>query len=362
VHLLSLNAKNLRVLRSVELSFDAELIVFSGPNGSGKSSLLEAIHLLGTGRSFRARSVQDVISTNEESLLVRAHFSDTVGRQSTLAIEKSRRGVARFRLGTEAVKTASVLARQLPLVFVSADSQRLLSDGSDQRRKQLDWLMFHVEPTYQHVFSRYKRALSQRNAMLRAKSVANKDERLAWSMEMAGAGEDLHRLREERLKIARPVLESAFKELSNLEIQFLYKPGWDTAESLAVLLDKGWDADRARGFSAMGPHRADLQFKVGGRQAQHVVSRGEGKVLVFAILIAFAQVLFSSTQIRPLMLVDELASELDDIHRERFLAALRASGMQVFITTVNSALVNTIGWQRVNMFELSRGEARQVLH
>ena len=362
MHLRSLSAKNLRVLRAVELSFDADLIVFSGANGSGKSSLLEAIHLLGTGRSFRARSVQDVISTNEESLLVRAHFTDTLGRDSTLAIEKSRRGAARFRLGTETVKTASVLARQLPLVFVSADSQRLLSDGAEQRRRQLDWLMFHVEPNYQQVFSRYKRALGQRNAMLRAKTIPNKDERVAWSREMASAGEELHELREERLEIARPVLEAAFKELSNLQIQFSYKPGWDTTELLAVVLERAWDTDRARGFSAMGPHRADLQFQVGGRHAQHVVSRGEGKVLVFAILIAFAQVLFSSVQIRPLMLVDELASELDDIHRERFLGALRASGMQVFITTVNSALVSSVGWERVNMFELSRGQARQVLH
>ena len=361
MHLRSLSAKNLRVLRTVELLIDADLIVFAGPNGSGKSSLLEAIHLLGTGRSFRARSVQDVISRNEDSLLVRAQFTNTQGRESALAIEKPRKGAARFRLDSETVKTASALARHLPLVLVSADSQRLLSDGADLRRRQLDWLMFHVEPTYQDVFSRYRRALGQRNAMLRAKAVQNNNERIVWSKEMAEAGENLHRLRQQRFKIVQPILQSAFKSLSDLDIEFSYKPGWDADESLATLLNKGWDADCARGFAGVGPHRADLQFRVGGRPAQHVVSRGEGKVLVFAILIAFAHVLFSSAQLRPLMLVDELASELDDINRERFLAALRDLGMQTFITTASRALVNPAGWKQVGVYELSQGEVTQVL-
>jgi DNA replication and repair protein RecF len=361
MHLRSLTAINLRVLRAVDLSIDADLIVFSGPNGSGKSSLLEAIHLLGTGRSFRARSVQDVIKRDEASLLVRANFSDFAGRENSLAIEKSRKGAARFRLGNEAVKSASVLARQLPLVFVSADSQRLLSDGADLRRKQLDWLMFHVEPSYQQVFGQYRRALAQRNAMLKASHKQSKDECAAWSREMANAGEHLHRLREQRLQIAQPMLELAFKELSGLDIEFVYKAGWSMEEPLHELLDSSWELDKARGFSGIGPHRADLQFKVDGRPAQHVVSRGEGKVLVFAIFIAFARVLSTSVQVRPLMLVDELASELDSMNRERFLTALRELGMQTFITTVSRSLVNPTGWERVCMYELSQGDARQVL-
>lgn len=361
MHLRSLTASNLRILQSVDLSFDADLIVFSGPNGSGKSSLLEAIHLLGTGRSFRARSVQDVISRDESSLVVRADLINSAGVPSTLAIEKSRRGAARFRLEGEPVKTASALARHLPLVFVSADSQRLLSDGADLRRRQLDWLMFHVEPTYQLVYGRYRRALSQRNAMLRAQVPAGTDERAAWSAEMAEAGQALHQLREQRLEIAQPILESALKDLCSLDVEFSYRPGWDIDNSLVELLDTTWDADRARGFSTLGPHRADLQFQVSGRPVQHVLSRGEGKVLVFAVLIAFAKVLASTVRVRPLMLIDELASELDGDNRERFLSALRELGMQTFITTVSQDLVNPVGWDRVCLCELSQGEVIQVL-
>jgi DNA replication and repair protein RecF len=246
-------------------------------------------------------------------------------------------------------------------VFVSADSQRLLSDGADLRRRQLDWLMFHVEPSYQQVHSRYRRALAQRNAMLRATGLESSDERVAWSVEMADAGEELHRMRERRFKIAQPILESAIKSLSSLDVQFSYKPGWDTGETLVQSLQDGWEADKSRGYSRVGPHRADLQFQVDGRPAQHVVSRGEGKVLVFAVLIAFAQVLSMSAPIRPLMLIDELASELDDLNRERFLAALRELGMQTFITTVSQSLVEPVGWDRVCKCELSQGEVIQVL-
>ena len=361
MHLSSLTARNLRILASVDLSIDADLVVFSGPNGSGKSSLLEAIHILGTGRSFRARSVQDVISRGQDTLLVRAEFSKPTGGRGALAIEKPRQGSARFRLDGEAVGTASELARQLPLVFVSADSQRLLSDGAEMRRRQLDWLMFHVEPNYQELFARYRRALGQRNALLRLNSAGNRDEQLAWAQEMAVAGEQLHALRHQRLLVAEPILQAALKDLGSIDLEFVYKAGWDTEKSLADVLHSSWDADRSRGYSGYGPHRADLQFMVGGRPTQHVVSRGEGKVLVFAVLVAFARVLASSVQVRPLMLVDELASELDGENRERFLTALRDLEMQTFITTVSQDLVNPSGWGRVCMCSLSQGEVVQVL-
>jgi DNA replication and repair protein RecF len=253
------------------------------------------------------------------------------------------------------------LARQLPLVFISADSQRLLSDGAEMRRRQLDWLMFHVEPNYQQLFTRYRRALGQRNALLRVNGSSDRDEQLAWAQEMASAGEQLHALRQHRFSIAEPVLQAALKDLGSIDLEFVYKAGWDTRRSLAEVLQSGWDADRSRGYSGYGPHRADLQFMVDGRPAQHVVSRGEGKVLVFAVLVAFARVLASSVQVRPLMLVDELASELDCENRERFLAALRELQMQTFITTVSQDLVNPSGWERVCMCSLSQGEVVQVL-
>lgn len=360
MQLLALKVRNLRVLAEASLDVDADLVVLTGANGSGKTSILEAIHLLGTGRSFRARLAHDVVSRGAETVTVNGRLRPASGSMVSLGVEKGRRGGARYRIGGEDVRAASELARQLPLVVVTPDSQRLLSDGSEGRRRLLDWLMFHVEPGYQELHTRYRRALRQRNAVLRSGGVA-RGEREAWCDEVARAGEAVAALRAQRLASARPMLEAALSDLSALPVSLDYRRGWPSRHTLFDALIEAWDADVGRGYTAMGPHRADLAIRVHGRAAQHVVSRGEGKLLVFAVMAGFAQVLRGELGRKPIVLVDELASELDGGNRSRFSQMLRSLGMQTFITAVSESLVSSEGWERVARFRLDGGKPLKVL-
>ncbi len=360
MRLRELIVRNLRVLEDVQVAMDADLVVLAGANGSGKTSVLEAIHLLGTGRSFRSRGVQDVVRRDSDGLLVRGQLVEGAGQLTRMGVERSRRGGVRFRVDGQDVRAASTLARLLPLVLVRPDGQRLLTDGAEGRRRLLDWLMFHVEPGYHDAHLRYRRALRQRNAMLREPR-ASQQEREAWCAEMAQTAGVLEGLRKRCLEITLPMLEEALMGLSPLPVTLGYEPGWDTSAALQDRLLETWDRDVARGYSGLGPHRADLVLRVHGRPAQHVVSRGEGKLLVVAVQVAFARVLAERVPRRPLVLVDELASELDAESRSRFTAALADLGMQTFVTAVSAELVQTAGWERVAVLHVDQGKVSPML-
>jgi DNA replication and repair protein RecF len=361
MRLRSLSISNLRVVESAGLQIEADLVVFAGANGSGKSSVLEAIHILGTGRSFRARSIHDVIRRDASRLLVHGETELASGASCSVGVEKRRGGSARFRLAGEDVRAASALAHNLPLVLVTPDSQRLLTDGAEGRRRLLDWLLFHVEPGYQSAHARYRRALRQRNAMLRQRET-DPQQRLLWCSELAAAGAELGRHREEGLTPVLATLGEELSRLTDLQVELGYEPGWDARADLGRLLMDDWAADESRGFTGNGPHRADLRLRVGGRPARHVASRGESKLLAAGVLVSFAKVLGQRAGARkPLVLVDELASELDGANRERFSRALLDLGMQTFVTTVSEELLSRAGWARVQVFHMDRGEVVPVL-
>lgn len=358
MRLISLSVENLRILESVQASTDADLVVFTGLNGSGKTSLLEAIHLLGTGRSFRSHTIADVLRRQTRTLLVRGQVRGNQDRESTVGVEKTHRGATRFRINNEEIRTTSALAHHLPMVVVTPDSQRILTDGADIRRKLLDWLMFHVEPDYNQLHQRFRRALRQRNSALRQSPAGNHQ---IWNDELGITGQAMHELRIRHIPDALQVLAGVLADLLEIPIRIEYQPGWNTDEELASVLANSWQQDCQRGYTSQGPQRADLVFWSAGSKARQVLSRGESKLLTVAILIGLSRLLARTIGRTPLLLVDELASELDHENRARFFNALKATGAQVFVTTVSEELVSAAGWGRVLFYQAVQGKLQEVL-
>jgi len=347
-----------RILRAAALRPGDGLNVVVGRNGSGKTSLLEALHLLGTGRSFRTRAAREVIRRGESGLRVLGEVALGSGGVHALAVEKAGSGT-RLRLDGTPVRAASQLARLLPLVLISPESQRLLSDGAALRRQLIDWALFHVEPAYPEAWQRYERARRQRNSSLRKGE--SRDSVAAWDDALATQGETLHRHRARYLGEVLEVLASVSGRLLGVAVESVYRRGWPEQRSLAEALGSSWGRDRDRGFTTAGPHRADLEFSAGGRAARSVLSRGEGKLFAGAVLLAQVAYLEQRCARRPVVMVDDLASELDDDSRRRLLDALRSSGAQVFVTAVARDLVDTAGWREPRVFHVERGEIEEVV-
>ena len=358
LHVSRLQVERLRILKRVDLNLSAGINLFSGPNGSGKTSLLEAVHMLGTGRSFRPTPAREMVMRTETRLLVRGDVTTKVDGLISVGIEQGQ-GASRIRCAGETIRSASKLARLLPLVLISPDSQRILSDGASLRRSIIDWSLFHVEQRYADAHSRYRRALKQRNAQIRA---AAPDSAFAsWNHELGTLGDEIHTMRSEYLTEGLALFASFAGRLLGRPIDIEYLPGWDTVRPLEQELQDGLARDRSRGFTDIGPQRADLRFSIEGVGLHRVLSRGESKLFVIAILLSQVEFLWKFRQGGCVVLLDEVAAELDEASRSRVLLCLSDLGVQSILTAVSPTLVTNSAFKHVEMFHVERGDIVAVV-
>lgn len=349
---------HLRVLDSIDIAFSPHVNLLVGLNGSGKSSLLEAVHIIGSGRSFRSHRLRDVVTHGKSTLRIVGRTTGCDGTTETIGIEHSPGGL-RIRRGGTDVKAASVLAALLPTVAVTPDSHRLVTDGADLRRRIIDRLLFHVEPTYHGDYQRYRRALRQRNAAIRGG--AGDDELGGWSSELAAAGEQLTTQRVRYLARALPAMNEIVARLVGMPVNIQFYQGWDSKNSLANACEYLLSSDRQRGYTQAGPHRADLRFTIDGRPLHHCLSRGETKLFVTAVAVAQVRDLASVLGYPPVVLVDDLASELDSDGRNRCLAELNATGAQVILTAVPEHGLDRGDVDADRLFHVKQGHIHQVV-
>ena len=358
MHVAAIEIRYLRILDSIDIEFSPGVNLLLGSNGSGKSSLLEAVHILGSGRSFRSHRLRDVVTHGESSLHIIGRTVGKDGTTETIGIAHSPDGL-RIRRGGVDVKASSELAAHLPTVTITPDTYRLVTDGADLRRRIIDRLLFHVEPTYFDLYQRYRRALRQRNAAIRG---GLGDEELGgWDAELATAGEQLTAQRVRYLERALPAMKAIVTKLVGMPIEIRFYRGWDSAKSLSQACKHLLTSDRLRGYTQAGPHRADLRFTIDDRPLQHALSRGETKMFVTALSVAQVRDLASILGYPPVVLVDDLASELDPDSRARCLAELQATGAQLFLTAVPGHGLDGGDIVPGRLFHVERGRIVEVV-
>ncbi len=324
-----------RNLQEVALHLHPQFNIFTGNNGSGKTSVLEAIHLLGVGRSFRSRQIHSIITYQQEALACFGEVVDAQGCKIAMGIEKHRLGEVVCKVRGEVCVRLSEFATVLPLQLMTPDVFKLLSAGAEERRKLLDWGVFHVEPRFGQACQRYQRLLKQRNAALKQPMGQALG---AWDHELAEAGEQIAYFRQAYLESLMPTLAMVQEKLlpSSLPIQLCYEAGWDASLSLSEALDKALRQDQRMGYTSKGPHRADIVMTLEGFPVGQVLSRGQQKLWIAALYLAQAAHLASVYGKRCLYLLDDLTSELDANNQQRLLQLLREQGHQVFLTGVTA--------------------------
>ncbi len=346
-----LEIRNLRVLRALAINPSPTFNLFVGPNGSGKTSLLEGIYLLGLGRSFRTRHIEEAVTSESEGVVAFGEVSLEDGRRVGIGVERQA-GASRIRINGQDVHRTSELARMMPLFMITPHGPWLLAEGAQQRRKLIDWTLFHVEPAYLSVLQRYHRVLRQRNAQLKQSSVA---ELPAWNRQLGELGEAVQGFRAQYLDTLTPRFREILGGLLATPVELAYLPGWDVRRALADVLRQTTREAKLRGYTAVGPHRADLQFRVGVTPAQRVLSRGEGKLVILAFLLAQVDCVMGSVAKMPIVLVDDFSAELDVHGRSRFLKSLAERRVQTFFTALSDAAVDISYWTDAKKFHVEHG-------
>ena len=350
-----LEISHLRNLNTVTLSLNPRFNYLYGPNGAGKTSVLEAVHLLARGRSFRGRRIAPIVQNGERNLLVRAELED--GR--SLGLFRERSGKTQRHVDRTEVKRLSDAAALLPIHLILPGVSDLVFGGPAERRHCLDWGMFHVKPGYLQVLRSYLSAVKQRNAVLKSWNTTGSNSALqAWTDTLCEKAEPVHELRKDYISRLIPGFETALAELeANFSIEIDYRKGWGDGE-LAKYLRDSLDNDVKSGATGLGPHRADLSFRVLAKDAGAILSRGQGKLTAIALVLAQAQLLKSVTGHGSVFLIDDLGAELDHSHSTRMLALLRAIGCQVISTSTRSPFeeLNALfGSDNVALFHVKQG-------
>lgn len=349
--LTALRLKSFRNVAEAAIEPASRINWLAGPNGSGKTSVLEAIHVLARGRSFRTGSMQAVIQDGEAALRVVARRSEP---EQVLGVERSRREW-RGRIDGQECRRVSVFAQALPLVLVEPASHRLIDGGPDVRRSFLDWGLFHVEHGYLEDWRRYARLLRQRNATLKQ---GFSDSTLdALEPAMAEAAEQVDRMRE---RYVHRLAASAARVLAAVELRVPelvldYRPSDAGRADYAGALRDGRDRDREQGFTRIGPHRADLSIRADGRLAAPRLSRGQQKLVALVLKLAELDALRAGA-LRPLLLLDDPVSELDLPHFDQLWGWLADQDVQTWI-----AAVERPPGAPDAMFHVEQGEIRRMV-
>ncbi|MDJ0712293.1 MAG: DNA replication/repair protein RecF [Woeseiaceae bacterium] len=328
---------NFRCLEEADVSLGPDFNLICGANASGKTSFLEALAYLGRGKSFRGASTNNLIRHGETEFVLFGE-TETRGRGQKIGVRNSRDGLE-VRIDGTTDGGAAALAEALPIQVIDPEVHNLVAGGPELRRRFLDWVAFHVEQEHLEAWRRFRRALKQRNAALKAK--ATPAAMRSWNAEFVDLASALDKSRRRALEVAVDCLGEYGLALLGTELGFEYAQGWNREKSLGQALEEGIERDLQLGVTQHGPHRADLRISYDERQARKLVSRGQQKLLASAMILAATATAQTALERRLVLLLDDPAAELDADSLGRLLEAVFGLGCQVVATSLTAGALET---------------------
>jgi len=337
----------LRNLHALSLNPAPGINLITGPNASGKTSILEAIHLLSYARSFRTARIADLITQGSDSMVVSGRLRQTESeRRIGIGFRGNRREI---RIDGQTAASRAELLGNLPVRLIDPARHTLMDDSPRARRRFLDWGVFYHEPSYLEAWRNYRRALNQRNAALKRRE---RQGAILWGQEAAKYGKIVSRCRRDYLEAFTTHFVATARQLGlgeNLELRYL--PGWTGEKDLLTALTDDLDKDLRAGCTHSGPHRDDFMVLHGGRPVRRRFSRGQMKLLAYALILA---------QGRPMtapgcLLIDDVASELDLKNQALLNDVIVHSKEQIFITATHSEAVAGLLPHVDRIFRLKQG-------
>ena len=386
-----LGLSNFRNYSSLQLELEAGPVVLYGSNAQGKSNFLEAVYMLATTKSSRAGMDREMIGWDSgDGVLSVARLVGDVHRRE----EKVRLEIA---LGSESpaapsgqpdgpqpylrkqIKVNGVARRasdamgRLNVVLFTTQDVELVSGSPSVRRRYLDITNSQVDPAYLRALQRYTRILTQRNSLLRLirEGSAHRDELQVWDGQLVDEGSRLLFQRKQMIEEINLLAQVIHSELSasaeDLRIAYLPNPpgleeegvDWGSPEGLKEVFHRELAARRdrevAQGMSVTGPHRDDLRFLVNGTDMAMYGSRGQQRTIVAAVKLAEANFLVRKTGEDPVLLLDDILSELDESRRKQVLDSALTT-QQTILTTTDLDRVDSEFLSRARVYRVRQGE------
>ncbi len=352
----SVDIHNLRCLQDIQFVPDAGTSLIVGANGSGKTSVLEALALASLGKSFLSNRSSDIVRSGAQGLSVRAMLSDPDSGPFDVSVRKIK-GETSISLDGMPIMAASALAQRVPLVVINSKAADILGENPSNRRALVDRTMFHVEPAYVKSWKGYRQALRQRNELLKNK--APRSETGFWHDTLAELAEAIDEKRLRVVSTMNKALESCPLGEILGPLRMNYAPGWNRGKSYREQLDESWGRDLKFGHTSLGIHRADLTLKADERSIARRLSRGQAKFIVCNLLLSLADFVKAESAKASIILVDDLAAELDDKMRAGAVEMVNQRGGQRIFTAIKASEIPEISDVTNKVFHVE--QANQVV-
>ncbi len=336
-----LSVTNIRNLRSVTLNTSADVVVFAGRNGSGKTSLLEALYLLCTSKSFRAPRPAESITHGQTEAVVRGRLLDgTVGREQRVLL---RDGVRSARFDDKRPPSLAAYAQASPVVIFHPGDLPLTMGPAQGRRQFLDRVAFYTTPNGTKALDDYTRAHRARQKLLETRGVDAPDID-PWEALVARHGLELMQTRQHAAAALIDATEHAFTQFAapQLVLRGRYVPtAPDDEDSYLTMLQNSRVGDSHRGSACIGPHRDDLELTLDGQPLRQVGSQGQHRAAVLALKNGEITAIERARGTKPILLLDDVSSELDAERLRAFFSFVQREQVQVFLTTTRPEWIET---------------------
>jgi DNA replication and repair protein RecF len=357
-----LEIRGFRNLTAVELPLCPRVNVLSGDNGQGKTSVLEALYFLATSRSFRTERLRDLVQEGNPATRVTATLEEAqIVRRQRAVVASARRS---FFLDDKRAERLSSYAVRSPVVVFHPGDLELVHGASSGRRTLLDRVALFTDPQSGEQRSRYQQAQRERQLILERRGTAA-PELEAFERVMAESGAWVHRAHAAAAQVLNEALQPLFGSVaaSDLTLQASFAPGGSAdADEFARQLHTRRAVDARRKGATFGPHRDDLLLDLNGKTARHHASQGQQRVLTLALKLAELQCVRAARGVEPLLLLDDVSSELDPTRTGAVYDLVQRSTSQVFVTTTRPELFNTPGLATADRrdFRLQKGALVEV--
>ncbi len=366
MRLLSLAYSNFRNLEPMSLEPSARATIAVGQNGQGKTNLLEGLYLLATLKPLRANRLSELIRFGQPSAKVSGRFLIN-GAEREISVEVIPGGRTAFVDGKRAASLDSYFGG-VSVVAFTPDDLSVVKGGPDGRRAFLDRSVFNVQPAYLDESREYGRALKNRNRLL--KDRAPMSHLQAWDATLAKLGARLWVRRRGLMLSLAERARVAFQRIgrSPLEASYVYEPSHlgdglvfgtaseaELTERMLSQLDHRLTRDVERGFTSVGPHADDVDITLGDKAARAFASQGQSRALVLAWKVAEIENLQAQNGFLPLLLLDDVSSELDPERNAFLMGYLADSGAQTLLTTTDAALVQKAAGPDTKWVKVSAG-------
>lgn len=359
-----LHIRDFRNIKEAEISVCDRFNLFFGRNAQGKTNLLESIYLLGAMKSFRTAKNMDLISwTAGFSILKGWVERDKVTREISLLLNEEGK---KARIDSKSPATLSDFFGHLNVVVFSPEEITMVKGQPDQRRKYLDRAVFCGDVGYLALHHEYHRALKNRNALLK---MGDKSGLEIWSQKLAESGCGLIEKRVAYLGEIGKLLREFYSAIAGIDenATIRYNPHLIDAErvinegspAFMETLARTYPEEARRGFTQVGPHRDDIEFSLAGRGLRSHGSQGELRSYILALKMAEIEYIQRKHGSPPILLLDDITSELDGERNLNLIRFLDEKEMQVFITTTDLANINTDIISRFSAFQVENGKILQ---